>query len=158
MDKQILQLEDIVKQQIAAQERMLGLLARKIDAFRKADQSALVECCDLENQQLQTIGEMEKIRLLLVAELTQILSPKADKPLIMGELAERLPEPARSRLMVLRLQLREKLEAVQKESSITQSAAETLLKLMDVLEDNDDVQRVSTNFEVSDEIMARLSA
>jgi len=32
------------------------------------------------------------------------------------------------------------------------------LKLIDALEDNDDVQRVAANFEVDDEIMERLSA
>ena len=43
-------------------------------------------------------------------------------------------------------------------TSVDESTAQTLLKLIDVLEDNDDVQRVSTNFEVSDEILAKLSA
>ncbi len=38
------------------------------------------------------------------------------------------------------------------------AAAESLLKLLDVLEDNDDVQRVASNFEISDETMSRLSA
>jgi len=36
--------------------------------------------------------------------------------------------------------------------------ASTLFKLIEVLEDNDDVQTVSSNFDVSDEIMAQLSA
>ncbi|TDQ77638.1 YebC/PmpR family DNA-binding regulatory protein [Dongia mobilis] len=36
--------------------------------------------------------------------------------------------------------------------------AESLFKLIDVLEDNDDVQTVSTNVEVSDEILAKLTA
>ena len=36
--------------------------------------------------------------------------------------------------------------------------AGTMLKLIDVLEDNDDVQKVASNFEVSDEVMAQLSA
>jgi len=36
--------------------------------------------------------------------------------------------------------------------------AETLLKLIDALEDNDDVQNVYANFEVSDETLQRLSA
>jgi YebC/PmpR family DNA-binding regulatory protein len=36
--------------------------------------------------------------------------------------------------------------------------AETLLKLVDVLEDNDDVQVVSTNMEVSDEVLKQLEA
>jgi len=41
---------------------------------------------------------------------------------------------------------------------IDEGAAQTLFKLLDVLEDSDDVQRVAANFDVSDEIMERLSA
>jgi YebC/PmpR family DNA-binding regulatory protein len=37
-------------------------------------------------------------------------------------------------------------------------AAQSLMKLMEALEDDDDVQRVTANFEISDEIMERLSA
>ena len=36
--------------------------------------------------------------------------------------------------------------------------AESLLKLIDALEDNDDVQSVSANFEVADDVLARLTA
>ena len=36
--------------------------------------------------------------------------------------------------------------------------AESLLKLLDALEDNDDVQTVAANFEVADDVMARLTA
>ncbi|HEY4635937.1 MAG TPA: YebC/PmpR family DNA-binding transcriptional regulator, partial [Rhodospirillales bacterium] len=36
--------------------------------------------------------------------------------------------------------------------------ADTLLKLLDVLYDSDDVQRVAANFEVADSVMERLSA
>ncbi len=36
--------------------------------------------------------------------------------------------------------------------------AESLLKLLDALDDNDDVQQVAANFEIADEIMARLTA
>jgi YebC/PmpR family DNA-binding regulatory protein len=37
-------------------------------------------------------------------------------------------------------------------------AATSLLKLLDALEDNDDVQTVSANFEIADDVMARLTA
>lgn len=37
-----------------------------------------------------------------------------------------------------------------------EDTAKTLLKLLDVLEDNDDVQRVQANFEIPDEILERL--
>jgi YebC/PmpR family DNA-binding regulatory protein len=36
--------------------------------------------------------------------------------------------------------------------------AETMMKLMEKLEDNDDVQNVYSNFDISDEVMERLSA
>jgi YebC/PmpR family DNA-binding regulatory protein len=36
--------------------------------------------------------------------------------------------------------------------------AQSLMKLMDALEDDDDVQRVTANFEISDEVMEKLSA
>jgi len=38
-----------------------------------------------------------------------------------------------------------------------EDAAKALLKLLDILEDNDDVQRVSANFEIADEVMERLA-
>ena len=41
---------------------------------------------------------------------------------------------------------------------VDEQAASTLFKLIDVLDDNDDVQRVATNFEVDDAVMERLSA
>ena len=40
---------------------------------------------------------------------------------------------------------------------LTTDTARTVLKLIDVLEDSDDVQRVATNFEVSDDVMAELT-
>jgi len=40
--------------------------------------------------------------------------------------------------------------------SVDEDQARTLLKFIDVLEDNDDVQSLSFNFEITDEIMARL--
>jgi len=41
---------------------------------------------------------------------------------------------------------------------VDDSAAETLLKLIEALEDNDDVQTVFANYEIADEVLARLSA
>lgn len=43
-------------------------------------------------------------------------------------------------------------------AEITEEQAQTMMKLIDVLEDNDDVQIVTTNFSVSDEVMERLMA
>jgi transcriptional/translational regulatory protein YebC/TACO1 len=43
-------------------------------------------------------------------------------------------------------------------TSVDEETAKSVLKLIDLLEDNDDVQSVFTNFEVSDDIMERLMA
>ena len=41
---------------------------------------------------------------------------------------------------------------------VSEDAAGTLLKLLDTLDDSDDVQTVSANFEIDDDILARLTA
>lgn len=41
---------------------------------------------------------------------------------------------------------------------LDEDAARTMLKLIDTLEENDDVQKVFANFEISDEVMASLTA
>ena len=42
-------------------------------------------------------------------------------------------------------------------TELDEDKAATLLKLLNALEDNDDVQRLASNFEISDEVMERLS-
>ena len=41
---------------------------------------------------------------------------------------------------------------------VDEGTASTLLKLLDVLDDNDDVQMVSANFEIDDDVMSQLTA
>ncbi len=41
-------------------------------------------------------------------------------------------------------------------TELNEDQATSILKLIDILEDNDDVQNVTTNFEVSDEVMEKL--
>ena len=130
MDKLIAKLEDTVQRQIAIHEKLLTVIKLKVDAFRKADHDAAVACMRQENLELQSIAEMEKQRLSLVAELTHCLDPNAKLPLVMGELAERLPEPARGRLLVLRAKLKERMETVQREGGIVRRASESLLRHM----------------------------
>ncbi|MBL6599492.1 MAG: YebC/PmpR family DNA-binding transcriptional regulator, partial [Alphaproteobacteria bacterium] len=42
--------------------------------------------------------------------------------------------------------------------AVTEDQASTLLKLLDVLDECDDVQTVSANFDIADEILAKLTA
>jgi YebC/PmpR family DNA-binding regulatory protein len=41
---------------------------------------------------------------------------------------------------------------------VDENTAGTLLKLLDVLDDNDDVQAISANYEIDDDVMAKLTA
>jgi len=41
---------------------------------------------------------------------------------------------------------------------VDEETAQTLMKLIDALDEDDDVQNVFTNFEVSDEVMKKLTA
>ena len=41
---------------------------------------------------------------------------------------------------------------------VSKDKADTLFKLLNILEENEDVQAVSSNFEVSDEVLASLTA
>ncbi|MGC6520209.1 MAG: hypothetical protein ACON37_09340 [Candidatus Puniceispirillaceae bacterium] len=40
---------------------------------------------------------------------------------------------------------------------MNEAQASTLLKLLDTLDDNDDVQNISSNFDIPEEILARLA-
>jgi YebC/PmpR family DNA-binding regulatory protein len=42
--------------------------------------------------------------------------------------------------------------------AIDEEKAQTMFKMLDVLDESDDVQRVSANFDISDEMLARLTA
>jgi transcriptional/translational regulatory protein YebC/TACO1 len=56
-------------------------------------------------------------------------------------------------------QLSETAKLIWKPSTTTEldlDGMQSLMRLVDALEDDDDVQRVTTNFEASDEVMAQL--
>lgn len=46
----------------------------------------------------------------------------------------------------------------QNQVSLEEKAAEQMLKLMEILDDHDDVQKVHANFEISDEVMEKVAA
>lgn len=129
-DKTIAQLEAILNQQIGLHEQLCQLMHRKREAMRRGDNAGMYELCDLENEKLTSIGELEKQRLQTVADLTLAVTPDADKPLRMVELAEMLDEPARGRLLVLRSRLYERMAEVKEQSSVAHRAAQSLVNHM----------------------------
>jgi len=130
LNKYIPVLETVLKQLADRHEQLLVLMKRQRESLRLADHHGVSECSRLENTLVQAIGDLEKRRLELVAQLTKLVDPSSAAPMRMRDLAERLPEPARGRLLVLREQLRERIAAVKDESSVTRRATEALLKHM----------------------------
>lgn len=128
--KHIPVLETVLKQLADRHEQLLTLMKRQRECLRLAEHHGVSECSRLENTLVQAIGELEKRRLELVAQLTTAVDPSATQPMRMRDLAERLPEPARGRLLVLREQLRERISAVKEQSSVTRRATESLLTHM----------------------------
>jgi hypothetical protein len=128
LDKVITNLEALLKQQLEQHEALTQTLLRKRSALRAARASEISECTLVENQHLQTISELEKRRIELSGELTLMLDPAAKQPMRLDELASRLADPARTRLLVLRVQLRKAIERVKHEAGIARMATESVLR------------------------------
>lgn len=127
MDKQLNQLESHLRDLLTEHESLLTLVRRKQKAMREADARLVGDCCELENERVQKIGEIEKTRQVVVAELTAMLAPGAAKPLTVSQIAERLDEPQRGKLLVLQAKLVGVIHDVRQESAVTKAAMERLL-------------------------------
>ena len=126
----ITSLESTLKQLHTLHGELLELLKRKREAVRGNDNHEITGICVLEHEKLQKIAELEKQRLVLVAELTLKVDPQAKEPLRMAELADQLREPVRGRLLVARQQLIECMKQVQQETSVVRRATESLANHM----------------------------
>lgn len=137
MDKSTLRLmmslEDVVRRSLERHRQLAALLKRKREAMRQGKADDMSNLCHLENTTIQVISELEKNRLQLVGELTVMVAPDATQPLRMREMAERLPEPSRSKLLVLRSQLLDAMSEVQEQTSVARRASESLLNHMNGL-------------------------
>lgn len=130
MDNQLDRLETVLKQQTAAHERLLSLLKQKRDALEKADHDRISRCSEQENQTVQQISDLEKERLALVAELTLAIDPAAKQPMRLAEVAQRLDEPTRGRLLVLRHNLIERIKQAHQETVVLRRATEAIVRHM----------------------------
>ena len=78
----------------------------------------------------------------------EIVCPPDDFSAVRDALAERFGDPREARLTW----------KPQSAVTIDEDVAGSLLKLLDTLDDNDDVQQVSANFEIADDVLERLTA
>ena len=110
--------------------RLIALLERQQDAFRRGDAEGLTDVCRLQDACVRGITEQERHRVRLVLELSRQVGPAdADdaKPLRLAQLAERLPEPARARLLASRERLIAVMREVQDRSSVLRRAGDAMI-------------------------------
>jgi hypothetical protein len=129
-DSLVVRLEALLHELLTAHERLQLLVKQKRMALGQADQERVVAMLEQENECIQAISELEKQRLNVVGELTLLIVPDAPEPMPMKDLAERLAEPARGRLLVLRQQLRKRMELVKTETNVARRATEALVQHM----------------------------
>ncbi len=103
------------------------MLVRQREAFRRGDAAALTELCRVQSLCVEAISDLERTRKTLVIDLNRLVAPDATQPLRMAELAERLPEPARGRLLVLRSRLVTSMQHVQEQSSVLRRAGDAMI-------------------------------
>lgn len=133
MDKLIIKLEQVLKQQTDVHEQLLDLLRRKREAMRQGKHELVADCCRLENEKLRLISQLETDRLMLVGQFTQQFMPNAAEPMTLPQIADRLDEPHRGRLLVLREKLRQRMQEVRDESRVAKAAMDALVKHMNGL-------------------------
>jgi len=130
LEEKLTRLESALESLAVAHETLMALLRDKRVALRLARYEQVTQICEQENVLVQRISELEKHRLKLVADLTLIIEPGASEPLAMIELARRLDEPQRKRLLGLRQGLVERMEQVRCESGVARRATEALVAHM----------------------------
>jgi len=123
----IRELEGVLDQMLANQGRMIKIGETKRDALKRADRDAVTRCLHEEHGQLQELAELEKRRLHLAGELTLRVSPGSNEPMRLLDLAQRLPEPEQSRLLVKRQTLRERAEQVRHQAQVSRQATQRLM-------------------------------
>jgi hypothetical protein len=132
MDKPTLQLIDLLEatltQSIQWQDQLAQLLERKRDALRRGTASDVGNLGRLETGVVQAIGQLEQRRSEIVKRLSTTLAPEAGETLKMRDLAERLPEPHRGRLLVTRVRLVEAMQRVAERTSVVRRASEALVQ------------------------------
>ncbi|MEM6749214.1 MAG: flagellar export chaperone FlgN [Planctomycetota bacterium] len=130
LHRQLAQLEDLLRSMTRLQDRLLGFQEQKQQALRRGDAAGLGQACEAEHEVFAQVTTAEAQRQELAAAITLALDPAAKAPWGVVEIAERLPDPHRGRLLALRGELRAKLEEVAKHTGVARKACASLLNHM----------------------------
>ncbi|MEX2673299.1 MAG: flagellar export chaperone FlgN [Phycisphaeraceae bacterium] len=128
MDDLLRQLVTQLELMAAKHDSLLDLVRRKQQAIRMGQADLVAETCTLENEHIQHIAELEKQRQQTVGHLTQSLSPAANEPLRITQIADAVDEPRRGQLLLLHQKMRQTMQTIQRENDVSKRAAEGLLR------------------------------
>ncbi len=128
--REISLLEENLRRQLDAHRQLLECIQRNREAIGRADMQQIRSVCDQENTVAQQLGELEKVRLVLVGRVTEHLEPDAGQPVSMSRIAEALDEPAAGRFEALAAQLRAMIQEVRQASAVVRTAADALARHM----------------------------
>ncbi|QDU72363.1 flagellar export chaperone FlgN [Mucisphaera calidilacus] len=124
----VTELEALLISMIERQRLWLAVFEQKTGAMRRGDRKLMAALTTQEKDHLAAMGEMEKRRLMLLGELTQVFRPDAREPMRLVELAQLLPEATRDRLLRLRQDLRAEMKRFREQLGSVRQASESILR------------------------------
>lgn len=129
-DPMVEELETLMRDLLVRYERMRTLAGTRLEAIRQSDGGRLASVIGQENELVQEIAEIEKRRIGVVGRFAERVGSASRTQTTMSELAERVGEPVRGRLLGLARTLRETIHAVRGENRVARVAAEALAQHM----------------------------
>ena len=130
------ELESILSELLAEHRQILSLVEAHREAITKADTAAIRTCVEQHAAALNRVRRIEDRRLALVsreiARLREQGQTLRGQPTL-TQIAERSPEPWRSRTVALAHQLRELMQRVAREQGVVRTASVSLLGHIDGL-------------------------
>ena len=126
MDKLVTELLTLLRELLAGQDRLLKLALARREAMRVFDIARLETLAAQERTEALRMAELDRKRQLLVGQFKAALG-KGVEPTV-TEIARRVNEPVKSRLLGLAGQLKETVEQVERNTRINATISETVVK------------------------------
>ena len=126
IDDALNQLESNLISQFEKHRMLQKCVERKHQAVRLSQIDQVTLICTEENEIVQSLGELEKVRLALTGTLTELIRPDAPEPLTISEIADFADADHARRLLKIRAALNKLVMEIRKDSSAVRIAMEKL--------------------------------
>jgi hypothetical protein len=126
MDKLVAELLTLLRELLAGQDRLLKLALARREAMRVFDIARLEMLAAQERTETLRMAGLDRQRQTLAGQFRAVLG-KGVEPTV-SEIARRVNEPVKSRLLGLAGQLKETVEQVERNTRINATISETVVK------------------------------